>query len=145
MPTLLWTNYDYDCIIIVAVFSWTIVLFHYCTVLFMLMLMMMLIKLYIISYIISLFHSLHILSYSASPWTSAFPLISTLRIFPNHVSITYSRYATYVTPSRTTRRKPSPARSSGHGLTMQTLYWLARHPKTSTGCSTSRTHWRGLL
>ena len=48
MPTLLWANYDYDCIIIVAVFSWIIVLFQYCTVLFMLMLMMMLIiKLYI--------------------------------------------------------------------------------------------------
>ena len=46
MPTLLWSNYDYDCIIIVAVFSWIILLFHYCTVLFMLMLMMMLIKLY---------------------------------------------------------------------------------------------------
>ena len=44
MPTLLWANYDYDCIIIVAVFSWIIVLFYYCTVLFMLM--MMLIKLY---------------------------------------------------------------------------------------------------
>ena len=51
MPTLLRANYDYDCIIIVAVFSWIIVLFHYCTVLFMLMLMMMmLIKLYHISY-----------------------------------------------------------------------------------------------
>ena len=56
MPTLLWANYDYDCIIIVAVFRWIIVLFHYCTVLFMLMLMMMLIKLHIISY--------HIISYS---------------------------------------------------------------------------------
>ena len=32
----------------------------------------------------------------------------------------------------------------GHDLTTLTPYWLAHYPKTSTGCNTSRTHWRGL-
>ena len=58
---------------------------------------------------------------------------------------TCARYDTYVTPSLTLRRKPLPARSSGHDLTTLMPYWLARHSKTSTGCNTSRTHWRGLL
>ena len=31
-----------------------------------------------------------------------------------------------------------------YDLTTLTPYWLARHSKTSTGCNTSRTHWRGL-
>ena len=75
---------------------------------------------------------------------TAFLLISTSRIFPNHVSFTCAHYDTYVTPSLTMRRKPLPARSSGHDLTTLTPYRLARHPKTSTGCNTSRTHWRGL-
>ena len=51
-----------------------------------------------------------------------------------------ARYATYVSPSLMMRRRPSPARSSGHGLTTLTPYWLARHSKTSTGCSISREH-----
>ena len=56
----------------------------------------------------------------------------------------FSACARYDTPSLTTRKKPLPARSSSHDLTTLTPYWLARHPKTSTGCNTSRTHWRGL-
>ena len=79
----------------------------------------------------STFHSLLRSSCSASP------LISTLHIFPNHVSFTCVRYATYATPSLTMQRKPSPARSSGRGLTTPTPYWFARHSETSTGCSAS--------
>ena len=48
---------------------------------------------------------------------------------------TCAHYDTYVTPSLTMRQKPLPARSSGHDLTTLTPYWLAPHPKTSTGCT----------
>ena len=54
------------------------------------------------------------------------------------------RSITPPTPSLTMRRKSLPARSSGHDLTTLTPYLLAHHPKTSTGCNTFRTHWRGL-